>query len=294
MNDQELMMREKILKREKTDTIIAYFLVVILLACILFMVYIKFIRTEENPDVTDNVISSVITLDNISTSLTNSSLANRYKNDGATFSTSISDNLLNVSYVKDDVNINLNIPLVGNELQINFDGTNDDIITDIYKEIASIVCVYYGNSDQVCRNTIDSINYSSATTGIRFSTSGDTKSVYIDITKSVDTNSTVSYNTQTIVDIQNTDYTLTINQVKVSNIEVNTSDSDIKFSGKLENISGDSNIKVVVRLFADDTNSIGEETKELASTDTNFEVVFTLDDNLKLDNIKKYSIVIVR
>lgn len=118
MNNQELMMREKILKREKTDTIIAYFLVVILLACILFMVYIKFIRTEENTDVTDNVISSVITLDNISTSLTNSSLANRYKNDGATFSTSISDNLLNVSYVKDDVNINLNIPLVGNELQI--------------------------------------------------------------------------------------------------------------------------------------------------------------------------------
>ena len=55
------------------------------------------------------------------------------------------------------------------------------------------------------------------------------------------------------MDIQNTDYTLTINQVKVSNIEVNTSDSDI-----------------------------------------NFEVVFTLDDNLKLDNIKKYSIDIVR
>ena len=294
MNEQELMMREKILKREKTDTIIAYFLVVILLACILFMVYIKFIRTEDNTNVTDNVISSVITLDNISTSLTNSSLANRYTNDGATFNTSISDNLLNVSYVKDDVNINLNIPLVGNELQINFDGTNDDIITDIYKEIASIVCVYYGNSDQVCRNTIDSINDSSTTSGIRFSTSGDTKSVYIDITKSVDINSTVSYNTQTIVDIQNTDYNLTINQVKVSNIEVNTSDSDIKFSGKLENISGDSNIKVVVKLYADDTNSIGEETKELASTDTSFEVAFTLDDNLKLDSIKKYSIDIVR
>ena len=41
MNEQDLMIQEKIKKREKTDIMLAYILIVILLGCILFIVYLN-------------------------------------------------------------------------------------------------------------------------------------------------------------------------------------------------------------------------------------------------------------
>ena len=61
MNEQDRIMEEKILKREKFDTFLAYMLIVILLGCIGFIVYIKFIRNEDNTT-TEDTTSNNMTL----------------------------------------------------------------------------------------------------------------------------------------------------------------------------------------------------------------------------------------
>ena len=71
MNEQEMMMNEKIKKREKVDTILAYILLVFLLGAIIFILYLKFIRKGDNTTPVEKP-NNYITLNDISNSLKNS------------------------------------------------------------------------------------------------------------------------------------------------------------------------------------------------------------------------------
>lgn len=298
MSEEEIM-RKKNEKREKFDTVLAYILLIVLLGCLLFMLYLKFIRKEDNTNLESEYIPNVVTLSEIASLLNNSSLANRYMNDAATFNASTSDDLLIIKYVKDDVDIDLNIPLIGSELKVTLDGQHDEIITDVYKEIASNLCVFYGNSETDCRNYINSINDSSQFDGIRFDKVGDNNTVYIDIMKKVDISSNINgnsnnYTTSTVVDLDNTNYTLSFNNANVSGIMVSVDNSSLRFTGNIENLDSASTLSIVIRLYGDNDTILKEEKKELLSTDTSFEVLFNLSDDLKIEDIKKYGIDIVR
>ena len=85
MNEQDRIMEEKILKREKTDTFLAYMLIVILLGCIAFMVYAKFIRKEDNINNVDDTTSNNLTLTDISNSLNTSNYSANLVSEGGTF-----------------------------------------------------------------------------------------------------------------------------------------------------------------------------------------------------------------
>lgn len=172
-NDQEMILRQKIEKREKFDTILAYILLVVLLGCIGIVLGLKFFGggDEDVPPV-DEYTPSYISLGDIATSLNSSVLANRYMNDGASFATSVNGNALLVTYVKDGVNVNIEMPMVGSELMISVPVENGDIVTDVYKEIANTVCMFYGNEEKYCRYTLDNMS-ENGTDGIRFDNTGD-------------------------------------------------------------------------------------------------------------------------
>ena len=112
-NEQELFLRQKIEKREKIDTIIAYILMVILLGAIAAIIILKINDKEDvlEPPV-DEYTPTYITLNEISTSLNNSNLASNYISEGATFTSSVTDNAINVIYTKDDINLNLTMSMV--------------------------------------------------------------------------------------------------------------------------------------------------------------------------------------
>ena len=98
-NEQELFLRKKIEKREKIDTIIAYVLIVILLGSIVLITILKINDKEDVlvPPV-DEYTPTYITLSEISTSLNNSNLVRGYISQGATFTSSATDNAINVTY----------------------------------------------------------------------------------------------------------------------------------------------------------------------------------------------------
>ena len=135
----------------------------------------------------------------------------------------------------------------------------------------------------------------------------DTNTVYIDVMKGIPVQSITNSNTEsgllytevTTVDLSLTNYKLNISNTEISNINVTTSDTDIKFSGNINGTSGEEGLSVVVKLFDEMANTLGENKYEYTlenplNGEGTFEVSFILSDTLKLENIKKYSIDVVR
>lgn len=282
-NEEEIMMKNKIEKREKMDTILAYILIVILLGSILLIIYLKFIKKEEVD--TDMHITKYATINDVVKYLNDSELG---------VSASTSNNVIVVTSTKEGDSFALNIPLINNELEIKYNKENEDIVTSIYKEIISGLCGFYGNNKDLCVSTSNNITKDSNVNGIRFIEDGDNTSVYININTSIDIpNNDVSvYNDETIVDVTFNSYELKMNNVEVSNIMVNLSDTGIIFTGNIKNLSTDK-YSLVIKLFNVNGDSIGEASNDF-STEDKFDVNFDYNDSIKKEDIKKYSISIKR
>lgn len=280
MNEEE-MMRQKIEKREKVDTIIAYCLIVILIGCIAVLSVLKLTKKEDEVKPDDHT-PSYATLNDVVTNLNNSNL-------DITASTSNSA----VVVTTKDGSLNLNIPLVNNELEVTYNKDNEEVVTNIYKEITTNLCVFYGNTNDICTSVVNNITKDSTVNGIRFITEGDNTKVYINLLASIDVSSyKEEYTEETIKDISINNYSLNINDVNVSNIVINNSDTDIVFTSDLKNNNSDK-YTITIKLYDGNNNSIGEESKEY-TTEDKLEIKFTYSDSLLKDNVKKYSINITR
>ncbi len=296
MNEEEMMRTKKIEKREKTDTILAYILIVILIACLGIILFLKFVKKEDTKPEEHN--PTYISVDEIVTRFNASTLISKYTNDGGKLVASKSNSTIVVTYTKDNNNTVITAPLANNELEVNINKDHEELINDIYKEITNVICTYYGNSEDSCRTAID--NVKSDVQGIRFVTNGDVKYVYIDITKSIDVNASANtYTEETKVGLDNINYSLKINDTEINSIAVTNSDTDIKISGSIKNLSTEGALSINVKLYDSDGNVIGEEKKEYTtdnalSGDDTFEISFTYSDTLKKDDVKEYSINVVR
>ena len=280
MNEEE-MMRQKIEKREKVDTIIAYCLIVILIGCIAILSILKLTKKEDVVK-TDDHTPSYSTLNDVITNLNNSNLD---------VTASTSNNAVVVT--TKDGSLNLNIPLVNNELEVTYNKDNEEVVTNIYKEITTNLCVFYGNTNDICTSVVNNITKDSTVNGIRFTTDGDNTKVYINLLASIDISSyKEEYTEETIKDISINNYSLNINDVNVSNIVINNSDTDIVFTSNLKNNNSDK-YTITIKLYDENNNSIGEESKEY-TTEDKLEIKFTYSDSLLKDNVKKYSINITR
>lgn len=276
MNEQDLMIQEKIKKREKTDIMLAYILIVILLGCILFIVYLKFIKKEDNSNVDDNTTEytvNYIKLDDIASDI-NNNLNSKYSGINA----SVIDNSINVKYG----DIIYDIKLINNELEFKIDNNNKELSEDIYKEIIASVCTFYSNDRTGCVNASNNVKNDNID-GYRFV--NDT--IYINITSGVTpvevVNKTV-YSEETITDIDKVDYEINMNNKTISNIKVDMSDVDITISGDLS-----SNGNVNVKIYDNDEKLLEEKSTD---GENNFSISFEYNDNLNIDSIKKYSISI--
>lgn len=279
--DQEMMMRQKVEKREKVDTIIAYCLIVILIGCIAILSILKLTKKEDEVKPDDHT-PSYATLNDVVTNLNNSNLD---------ITASTSNNAVVVT--TKDGSLNLNIPLVNNELEITYNKDNEEVVTNIYKEITTNLCVFYGNTNDICTSVVNNITKDSTINGIRFITEGDNTKVYINLLASIDVSSyKEEYTEETIKDISINNYSLNINDVNVSNIVINNSDTDIVLTSDLKNNNSDK-YTITVKLYDENNNSIGEESKEY-TTEDKLEIKFTYSDSLLKDNVKKYSINITR
>lgn len=280
MNEEE-MMRQKIEKREKVDTIIAYCLIVILIGCIVILSILKLTKKEDEVKPDDHT-PSYATLNDVVTNLNNSNLD---------VTASTSNNAVVVT--TKDGSLNLNIPLVNNELEVTYNKDNEEVVTNIYKEITTNLCVFYGNTNDICTSVVNNITKDSTVNGIRFITEGDNTKVYINLLASIDvSNNKEEYTEETIKDISINNYSLNINDVNVSNIVINNSNTDIVFTSDLKNNNSDK-YTITVKLYDENNNSIGEESKEY-TTEDKLEIKFTYSDSLLKDNVKKYSINITR
>ena len=281
MNEQEMIKRQKIEKREKVDTIIAYCLIVILIVCIAILSILKLTKKEDEVKPDDHT-PSYATLNDVVTNLNNSNLD---------ITASTSNNAVVVT--TKDGSLNLNIPLVNNELEVTYNKDNEEVVTNIYKEITTNLCVFYGNTNDICTSVVNNITKDSTVNGIRFITEGDNTKVYINLLASIDVSSyKEEYTEETIKDISINNYSLNINDVNVSNIVINNSDTDIVFTSDLKNNNSDK-YTITIKLYDGNNNSIGEESKEY-TTEDKLEIKFTYSDSLLKDNVKKYSINITR
>ena len=295
MNEQEIMMNEKIKKREKLDTILAYILLVIIISAIVFVLYLKFIRREESTVKPEEHLNNYITLNEISSKLNTSTLANKYKNDNATFTSNVNGNSLNIDYKKDNEIINLNVKTIGTELEFNITEDNKVIAEEIYKEIANIICVYYKNTEDSCRSTLSKINENNSIDGIRYVSSDNNKFIYVNTAKSIDVENIDLYTEVTNVELSKTNYELKIDTEVINNIKVEKTDTNLAFTGNITTTSENKNISVLVTLYDENSAKLAEEKYEYNDTNqisdnSEFKVEFNLNDNLKLENIKYYSI----
>lgn len=300
MNEQEMFINEKIKKREKTDIILAYILIVILLGAILIVLYLKFIRkNNENITNPEEYIPTYISLNELSRSLNRSAFVTSLASNNVVLTSSVNDNNLNINYSKENNNINLIIPLVGSELQIEYSEENKDIAEDIIKELAAIICIYNKNEEDACRTTINSININNQIEGIRILQNENTTTTYIDIMKKIDVTKKITYNEVTISEISNTNYTLLLQNTEINNIKINNTDTNIIFTGNIKSLNNDNILKVLIKLYDNNNNLQNEKYYEYTenkplNNESVFEINFELNNDLKLENISKYSIEIIK
>lgn len=296
MNEQEMIMNEKIRKREKLDTILAYILLVFLLGAILFILYLKFIKREDTTTPVEKPNNN-ITLNDISNSLNNSTLANRYLNDNVTFSSKVNGTSLVIDYKKDDKIVNLNVNTMGTELEFTMNEDNRLVIEDIYKEVANIICVYYKNTEDACRSTLSKVDENNPINGIRYVTSDNNILVYVNTAKSIDIENIDTYTEVTKTELSKTNYELKLDTETINNIKITNADTLITFTGNVTTTSESKNMSIVVTLYGDNDTKLTEEKYEFNDTNKleenkEFKVEFTLNDTLTLDSIKAYSISI--
>lgn len=296
MNEQEMIMNEKIRKREKLDTILAYILLVFLIGAILFILYLKFIKREDTTTPVEKPNNN-ITLNDISNSLNNSTLANRYLNDNVTFSSKVNGTSLVIDYKKDDKVVNLNVNTMGTELEFTMNEDNRLVTEDIYKEVANIICVYYKNTEDACRSTLSKVDESNPINGIRYVTSDNNILVYVNTAKSIDIENIDTYTEVTKTAVTKTNYELKLDTETINNIKITNADTLITFTGNVTTTSESKNMSIVVTLYGDNDTKLTEEKYEFNDTNKleenkEFKVEFTLNDTLTLDSIKAYSISI--
>ena len=296
MNEQEMIMNEKIRKREKLDTILAYILLVFLLGAILFILYLKLIKREDTTTPVEKPNNN-ITLNDISNSLNNSTLANRYLNDNITFSSKVNGTSLVIDYNKEDKLVNLNVNTVGTELEFTMNEDNKLVTEDIYKEVANIICIYYKNTEDACRSTLSKVDENNPINGIRYVTSDNNILVYVNTAKSIDVESIDTYTEVTKTELSKTNYELKLDTETINNIKITNTDTLITFTGNVTTTSENKNMAIVVTLYGDNDTKLTEEKYEFNDTNKleenkKFKVEFALNDTLTSDSIKTYSISI--
>lgn len=177
-------------KSDKRSIILASIFLVILLACLGFVVYIKMTYDlKDNNNVNNNAVDNqnMLSLDNIISQFNNSDLVNNYKKDfDLTVYMVKSGNGFSIKYEKTDLSEQIEGTFNNNVISIMTSGLNSKIRDDIFTELVNIVCKYQGHDNGECDTIVKDFLDGEDVEGLSVNTVSDDEVYFnIDISKKI-------------------------------------------------------------------------------------------------------------
>lgn len=292
-------------KSDKRSIILASIFLVILLACLGFVVYIKMTydlkdnnNVNNNNSVTDN--PTILSLDNIISSFNSSKVVSDYFALGTTLAMEKSDNGFNITYSSEDASGIIEGTYIAYTLSIKFNKDNTEIANDVFKELVNISCKNQKYTDGECNTTVDKFLTENYTVdGLTYEKVSD-EEIYLKVNTVKKLELYVENNTykaEEPIDIKTNGYTISSDEYELSSSVVNYDDATKKFTynAKVKNLlNSGSNVKVELKLY-DENNTVlvTEKVDNSASSDkNNFDVLFdiTLNSEVSYESIKYLSV----
>ena len=291
-------------KNDKKSIIVASIFLVILLACLGFVIYIK-MTYEKEDNMLDNNNSTIdmpviLSLDNIISEFNNSNLISDYLTTGTTVSMEKSDTGFNVIYKNEDVNGIIEGTYLAYTLSIKFNKDNNDIANDVFKELVNISCKNQKYADGECSVTVDKfLTGSYSVDGLSYEKVSD-EEIYLKVNtvKKIELYvGETSYTVDEKIDINSIDYFVSNNEYKLSNpiLNYDSTTNKLVYNANVINLlNSGNNVKIVLKLYDTDNKLImtNEVDNRIASNKNNFDITFniTLDNTINYENIKFLSI----
>lgn len=293
-------------KSDKRSIIIASIFLVILFACLGFVIYIKMtydlkdnnVNNDNNNSVIDK--PTILSLDNIISSFNNSKVISDYFALGTTLAMEKSDNGFNITYGSEEINGIIEGTYIAYTLSIKFDKDNTELANDVFKELVNISCKNQKYADGECNTTVDKFLTENYTVdGLTYEKVSD-EEIYLKVNTVKKLELYVESNTYGVeepIEIETNGYTISNDEYELSSSIVNYDDTTKKltYNAKVKNLlNNGSNVKVELKLY--DENNTVLVTKGVdnsgSSDKNNFDVLFdiALDSEVNYENIKYLSV----
>ncbi len=290
-------------KSDKKSIIIACVFLVILLACLGFVTYIKMTYDVKDNNINNNTTIDtpvLLSLDNIIASFNNSQLVSDYYALGTTVAMEKTNTGFNVTYSSDQENDVIEGTYVEYILSIKFNKDNVEMANSIFKELVNISCKNNGYTEGQCNETVDEfLNNSYAVDGLVYEEISDTE-MYLRVNTAVKIELFVgptTYKANDLIDININEYIINNNIYKLSNplLNYDSANNTLTYKANVQNLlDSGNNVKIELKLYDASNNLLmTNEVDNSASTDkNNFDILFnmTLDNSISYENIKYLSI----
>ena len=291
-------------KSDKKSIIIACIFLVILLACLGFVTYIKMTYdVEDNNNIDNNTTIDtpvLLSLDNIISSFNNSQLVSDYYSLGTTVAMKKTNTGFKVTYSSNQDNDVIEGTYVEYILSIKFNQDNVEIANNIFKELVNISCKNNGYNEGQCNETVDEfLNNSHAVDGLVYEEISDTE-MYLRVNTAVKIELFVgptTYKANDLIDININEYIINNNTYKLSNplLNYDSANNTLTYKANVQNLlDSGNNVKIELKLYDASNNLLmTNEVDNSASTDkNNFDILFniTLNNSISYENIKYLSI----
>ncbi len=288
---------------KKSDVILAYILLVILIACLVGVVMVKLLYKPTSEEVLEEPKS--LTLQQIATSFNDSNLIPMLTLEDSTIKASVDGENLLIDFAYQDNQSQYTVEYVNNVLRMELKLDEEDLEQSLSNVLASAIiyqilsvnlCTYQGNTNSVCYETIDAIlNHNYKQEGLNYNNiDSDTLFMSIDTNiKIVPYQSNKNYDEVTILDIDSKDYSLTLDNFKLSLPIISYDDEDktLNFNYHLVDLKNNNRkFTLTLNLYDESDKLLKTFTSE---SDMNTIGVFSASFELKdisYDLVKKYSI----
>ena len=293
-------------KSDKRSIIIAVIFLVILIACLGFVIYIKMTYDLNDNNVNNNNNNSVIdkptilSLDNIISSFNSSKIVSDYFALGTTLAMEKSDNGFNITYDSEEDTGVIEGTYIAYTLSIKFNKDNVKIAQDVFKELVNISCKNQKYTDGECNETVDKFltgDYS--VDGLTYEEiSGEEMYLKVNTVKKFELYSgESSYDTEELIDISSSNYVIKNNEYELSNplLNYDSTTNVLTYSANVINLLNNGNsVKIELKLYDGNNNLImtNEIDNSAVSDKNNFGITFnvTFDNSINYENVKYLSI----
>lgn len=293
-------------KSDKRSIIIAVIFLVILIACLGFVIYIKMTYDLNDNNVNNNNNNSVIdkptilSLDNIISSFNSSKIVSDYFALGTTLAMEKSDNGFNITYDSEEDTGVIEGTYIAYTLSIKFNKDNVKIAQDIFKELVNISCKNQKYTDGECNETVDKfLTEDYSVDGLTYEEiSNEEMYLKVNTVKKIELYSgESSYDTEELIDISSSNYVIKNNEYELSNplLNYDSTTNVLTYSANVINLLNNGNsVKIELKLYDGNNNLImtNEIDNSAVSDKNNFDITFnvTLDNSINYENVKYLSI----